>query len=171
METGGGLGGAGRALGLETIRRHGARHLPEAGPTGLVEDVDRRWGIFLADSPPKAFIDVGGDITSLGRAPEAATLGNGLLRDAPGTSSPNPGLAFKMLEAGIPVILMIDIERLAAKHHLPMIPTELKVDPGPSPARRRKTFWSRVALVVWLILSFWSHCGDLRKRREERFRL
>lgn len=123
MDNDGGLDGTGFALGEEAIRRHGAVSIPEKGVKGLEEDMKRRMAIYFQNGPPKAFINVGGGVTSLGWVSEAALLDNGLLTRVPATTSPQRGIIFRMYEKGIPVIHLINIERLAARYGLPAVPT------------------------------------------------
>jgi poly-gamma-glutamate system protein len=153
METGGGLDGTGYALGNLSILSHGAQYLPENGLLNLVDDIDRRWRLYFEGAPPKAFINVGGGITPLGWIPEAALLDNGLLKKVPATDSRQRGLIFKMFEAGVPVIHLLNIERLAATQHLPISPKKLSVNPNPEGIRWRRFGQIALTLVAWLTLS------------------
>jgi hypothetical protein len=64
-------------------------------------------------------------VTALGWVLKAALLDNGLLKMAPTVSSPRLGLVFKFFEAGVPVIHLLNIERLAADNQLPSSPEGL----------------------------------------------
>ena len=150
VETEGGLDGTGYAIGEAAIARHGARYLREEGPRNLVGDIDRRRALYFAGGPPKAFINVGGSITSLGWVPEAALLDNGLLTYVPRSTSPKRGLVFRMAEEGVPVIHLINIERLAAEYHLPIAPTALDAALDPVAGRQAHLLSLCAVLLGWL---------------------
>jgi poly-gamma-glutamate system protein len=152
IETDGGLDGTGIEVAREAIAKHGAIYLQENGAVNLEEDLARRQKLYFAEGPPKAYLNVGGGITALGWTPEAALLGEGLLRRVPGGSSPKRGLIFKMYAAGIPVIHLLNIERLAARYHLPQRPTSLALDPQPLNAANNHAFHLGSLLLAWLLL-------------------
>lgn len=122
MDTGGGLDGTGYALGEAAILRHGAVYIRENGESSLEPDIARRLKLYTEQEIPAAFINVGGGITSLGWVSEAALLDNGLLARIPTTSSPRRGIIFRMYERGVPVIHLLNIERLASRNGLPIAP-------------------------------------------------
>jgi poly-gamma-glutamate system protein len=153
VETGGGIDGTGYALGFEAVARHGAKYLPENGVKSLIEDMDRRRGLYFAGGPPKAYINVGGGVTALGWVPEAALLDNGLIRGVPKTGSAKRGLIFRMLEENVPVIHLLNIERLAARYNLPLSPRDLEVSHRPLLAQKRRGIFLALTLLGWLTLA------------------
>jgi poly-gamma-glutamate system protein len=155
IDTGGGLDGTGYATGLRAIQRHGARYLPEGGVLRLEEDMERRWELYFAEGPPKAHVNVGGGVTALGWVPEAALLDNGLLKKVPAVSSPRRGLVFKFFEAGVPVIHLLNIERLAADNQLPSSPAGLEADSGAPWTGRGRLLGMGLSLGIWLALGAW----------------
>ncbi len=156
MDTGGGLDETGIEAGEEAIRRHGAAYLKEGTPRTVIPDVERRMKLYTANGLPRAFINVGGNVTSLGWVSEAALLDNGLITRTPACSSPQRGTLFRMFEAGVPVIHMINIERLAAAYHLPAAPVKLNREAEPEmnmdSARCGHLRQLGVLLAVWFVL-------------------
>jgi poly-gamma-glutamate system protein len=160
VETGGGLDGTGVGVGEAAIARHGARYLREEGPRDLLRDIERRQALYFAPGPPKAFINVGGAITSLGWVAEAALLGNGMLTSVPQGSNPKRGIIFRMVEAGVPVINLLNIERLAAEHHLQSAPTIIDPDLDRVAARRTHHLLLVTVLFAWFGVAggfIWAH--------------
>lgn len=150
MDNEGGLDGTGYALGEEAIRRHGATSVPENGVKGLEADMKRRMDLYFQKGRPKAFINVGGGVTSLGWVSEAALLDNGLLARVPSTQSPLRGIIFRMYEKGIPVIHLINIERLAARYGLPEAPSSV-----PDGKDREERRLLRIAGTLLLFAAWW----------------
>lgn len=156
MDTGGGLDETGIKEGEGAIARHGAEYLREGTPRTVIFDVRRRMRLYAAKEMPKAFINVGGNVTSLGWVSEAALLGNGLLARIPNCSSPQRGTIFRMFENGVPVIHMINIERLAAACHLPIFPDSQNLEAATNmdlkSSRSRHVCWLTVLLSIWFVL-------------------
>ena len=164
VDTEGGLDGQGYVLAERAIDQHGASYLRERGVAGVVHDIERRWGIYSAGGLPKAFINVGGGVTALGWAPEAALLDDGLLRRAPVLRSAERGLIFRMLEAGVPVIHLINIERLVARNHLSRDPMMGEVVDR-APIWRLQLRQLAVLLLVWLTSCAYLIIGGAQRRR------
>lgn len=153
VDTQGGIDGTGLAIGEAAITRHGAQFLHEDGQKTLIHDIDRRKALYFSEGRPKAFINVGGGITALGWIPEAALLDNGLLKRVPYSSSSQRGLIFRMHEAGVSVIHLLNIERLAAAHHFPISPVVLDIGAeNPSFAKHEHLLVLSVVFLTWLIL-------------------
>ena len=155
MDTAGGIDGTGIGVGEAAIARHGAVYLREGTPRTVIRDVKRRMALYTAAGLPKAFVNVGGNVTALGWVKAATLLDSGLLTRIPTCSSPRRGTIFRMFEAGVPVIHLINIERLAAANHLPIAPATLH--PGKNPgtmAIRREHLWHLgLTLGAWFSLS------------------
>lgn len=163
MDGDGGLDGTGFALGEEAIRRHGAVSIPEKGVEGLEEDMKRRMAIYFQNGPPRAFINVGGGVTSLGWVSEAALLDNGLLTRVPATKSPRRGIIFRMYEKGIPVIHLINIERLASRYDLPAAPTSV---PDGKDRETRRMFRITGTLLLFALWGALAVCALLPRRQK-----
>ena len=153
VDTGGGIDETGIALGEAAIARHGAVYLREGDHRTAIRDVERRMDIYFQDGRPAAFINVGGNITAFGWISEATLLENGLLARVPSVSSPQRGLIFRMFEAGVPVIHLLNIERLAAANHLPVAPSSLEPALDWSKAKQRHLAALAALLLVWFALA------------------
>lgn len=110
----------------------------------------RRLDLCFADGPPAAYVNVGGNVTALGWINETHLLDNGLVRRFPATSAPKRGLLFRMHERGVPVVHLLDIERLAAAHDLPIAPDRLELLADFEGARRRQLERLLLLLSAWL---------------------
>jgi len=154
VDTDGGLDGTGFTEARAAISRHGAEFLNEGSLNQLEDDILRRERIFSEGGPPRAFVNVGGPITSLGWIAEAARLDNGLLRRVPHTTNPQRGLIFRMFEAGIPVIHLLNIERLADRYGLPIDPSPLPAPLSPNTSGDlHSRLWQTAAIATfWLLV-------------------
>ncbi|MDD9302709.1 MAG: poly-gamma-glutamate system protein [Desulfobacter sp.] len=159
MDTGGGIDETGIEAGEAAIMRHGARYLREGTPRTVVFDVKRRMDLYTTGGLPKAFINVGGNVMSMGWVSEAALLDNGLIKRIPDSSSPQRGTIFRMFEAGVPVIHLINIERLAAAYHLPIAPVNLT--PGADLGMDMDTGWRGHLWQLGILLAAWFFIGSL----------
>lgn len=166
MDTGGGLGETGITLGEAAIARHGATYVREGTPAAVERDARRRMEIYFAEGRPAAFVNVGGNVTSLGWVAEAALLENGLLlpagqnpgpgirasRGVPVVNSPRRGVIFRMFEKGVPVLHLLNIERLAASSSLPVPPREISASGDLNRAWRERELGLALVLLGWLLL-------------------
>lgn len=162
VETGGGIDGTGLDLAQQAVLRHGARLLAE----GDYQDVERatleRKGILDAKGRPSCYVNVGGGLTALGWVAESSRLDNGLLREVPVTDDPARGLVFRYAEEGVPVIHMLNIERLANRYALPVDPVPL---PDPASALRTGAFYARYFLLSG-VLAIWAISTLILLRKE-----
>lgn len=125
----GGLDGTGIDLARAAIERSGVPLLDEGGRATLEHDVRRRLAIFRdgCGGTPRAFVNVGGGLTSLGATGDDRIFPPGLNVRDDGERDPRRGLIARMLEQHVPVVHLLDVQRLATRHGLP-------VDPQPLPA-------------------------------------
>lgn len=170
LDTGGGIDEQGIVLGEAAIAKHGAVYLREGTTNNVSADVERRMRLYCARGTPAAFINVGGNVTSLGWVREAALLDNGLLSRVGSCASPRRGTIFRMAEAGVPVIHLINIERLAAANHLPVgalarqtgNPQQIDL----TAARNNHLRQLGLLLLTWLVFAtLAAGCGLLAFRR------
>jgi poly-gamma-glutamate system protein len=111
------------------ISRSGLPALDEQGDETLQSDVARRMTLYEAGCKgrPSVFINVGGSLPALGNCPQARALPTGLLPPGIRSAVPGCGVIFSMAAAGVPVIHLLDIRKIARDYGLP-------VDPAPLPA-------------------------------------
>ncbi|MBI5692470.1 MAG: poly-gamma-glutamate system protein [Verrucomicrobia bacterium] len=171
VDEGGGLDGTGLLEGAAAIRRSGRPVLEEGGRKSLVADVRRRLELLGAgERRPRVFVNVGGGLTSLGGVSEGAMFPPGLIRRALAPPDPRDGVIARMLEAGIPVVHLLDLRRLARAHGLPWDPMPLPAVPSGTVMRPRGLGrWAAgvglVALGALLLMA--SRCWQKRPRPEE----
>lgn len=158
VDTEGGIDGTGIDVGLAAIAKAKIPYLPEGERGKLEADILRRLALYTEKGKPAAFINVGGAVTALGWVAEAALLNNGLLQQVPATASSQRGLLFRMHEIGVPVIHLLNIERLAARYGLPISPVPLP-QPGTSlGAGQVKQFWELLLLLMFWAGIAWAGC-------------
>jgi poly-gamma-glutamate system protein len=107
----------GPALAEAAIRRRG---VPEIAERTLTAQVDRHLAAYRAAAagrPIRAFVNVGGSSINLGSC-EAVLLPPGHLRRVPGCPAERQGLVHRFAAAGVPVIHLLNVRRLAKEHGL-----------------------------------------------------
>jgi poly-gamma-glutamate system protein len=111
------------------VARSGLPLLDEKGEKTLSADVQQRLDLYRngCGGQPAVFINVGGSLPALGNGPLARALGTGLLPPGRRSKRSDDGVILRMLSAGVPVIHLLDIRKIARYYGLP-------VDPLPLPA-------------------------------------
>ncbi|NQY06883.1 MAG: poly-gamma-glutamate system protein [Flavobacteriaceae bacterium] len=121
----------GRDLVQNIIRRN---HIPYLNQGNLEGNINKRMDIFNKTSKGKVklFINVGGGIASLGSNTNARNLPSGLNKDLKIKDfQDKQGVMFEMVKKGVPVINLLNINRLMNKYDLPRDPVPLpKVGEG-----------------------------------------
>ncbi len=152
MDTEGGIDGTGISFAEASIVKHGAFYLQEGTPKTVIFDVQRRMQIYTAKVLPAAFINVGGNVTALGWVAESALVDNGFLQSLPYSESEQRGLIFRMYEKEIPVIHLLNIERLAARYNLPNVATTISIEWDVNQAWRIQCRQLGYVLFGWFLL-------------------
>lgn len=114
-DVGRGLSPAGRQLLIDAVSRHRARLLETPG---VLEAVKERVALYdsvarLRGRPIKLYVNVGGGIVSLGGAQNGRLIPPGLTRRLAPRSYPNRGVINVLAERGLPVLHLLQVERLA----------------------------------------------------------
>lgn len=114
-DVGRGLSPAGRQLLLDATQRNGVRLLQSEK---LLESVRQRVALYdseaaLRGKEIKLYVNVGGGVASLGGAQNARLIPAGLTRKLAARNYPNRGVINVLAERGIPVLHLLDVERLA----------------------------------------------------------
>ena len=119
-DVGRGLSPAGRQLLLDAIERNGARLMDQPSVLDAV-----RARVALYDSvaaargrPIRIYVNVGGGIASLGGAQNGRLIPPGLTRRLAARSYPNRGVINVLAERGVPVIHLLQVEKLARQYEL-----------------------------------------------------
>jgi poly-gamma-glutamate system protein len=147
------------------VARSGLPALDEQGAETLPSDVTRRMELYEAGrgGRPAVFINVGGSLPALGNCPQARALPTGLLPPGIRSAGPDCGVIFRMAAAGVPVIHLLEIRKIARDYGLP-------VDPVPMPAVPDGRVMSQggysrpVALIGLVVLVMLGGLVKLRKR-------
>jgi poly-gamma-glutamate system protein len=130
----GAVGGGMDAAGVAALRASAAGDevpLIDARPlTALIDALLGRVAASIADAAPEetrpgAVINVGGALIGLGSCREAAELPPGLVPRSPSCTSGTPGLAMRLAQAGVPLLHVLNIRRLAVEWGLPFDPVPL----------------------------------------------
>jgi poly-gamma-glutamate system protein len=132
----GAVGGGMDAAGVAALRASAARDdvpLIEARPlAALIDALLGRVNASIADAAaggetrPGAVINVGGALIGLGSCRETSELPPGLTTRALSCTAGTPGVAMRLAQAGVPLLHVLNIRRLAVELGLPF-------DPVPSP--------------------------------------
>jgi poly-gamma-glutamate system protein len=153
------FGEEGRDLVRAAMERSGLPVLEERGEETLTGDVDRRMGLYRegCGGRPAVFINVGGGLVSLGAGEGAERHPSGLIPPGTADARRRPGLIAKMAEAGVPVIHLLDVRKMAREHGLPVDPVPLP--PVPSGRVMTRGGYSRPAAaggLACLVLLGWA---------------
>lgn len=164
----GGLDGTGLELGREAIDRSGVPRLDEGGSATLERDVLRRMELYRAGcgGKPRAFVNVGGGLASLGATSEAQVFPAGLILSAGPPRDSRRGLIVRMADDGVPVIHLLDMRHLAARFGLPFDPVPLPGVPDGAVMRPRR--FARVLAAGGVVVLAVVLLGVERRRRAVR---
>ena len=102
-------------------------------------------------------INIGGNQASLGMCPHAPVLPHGIITRLPECAHPERGLIERLVERGIPVIHLLNIDAFAAEYQLPLGPAT----PGPGSRRRGVCNTCGRLAGLWLCCSrrcWWRPC-------------
>ena len=128
-DVGRGLSPAGRQLLIDAIERNGVRLLD---PRSVLDAVNQRVALYdsvakARNRPIRLYINVGGGVASLGGAQNGRLIPPGLSRRLSTRNYPNRGVINVLGERRIPVIHLLQVERLARLFEI--------TDAGASPFR------------------------------------
>ncbi|MBI1884012.1 MAG: poly-gamma-glutamate system protein [Chlamydiae bacterium] len=124
-DNGRGLSALGRQLIEQSIRKVGMTLIHE---NSLEDSIRKRMEIYdqYAQSKPiKAYINVGGGLASLGAAINGTLIPPGLSKNLAMKNFPVKGVIVQMAGRGLPVIHLLNVERIARAYGLPIAPQPL----------------------------------------------
>jgi poly-gamma-glutamate system protein len=125
VDRGRGLSPDGRQLITDAINRNKVEFINEEH---LESSVQKRIDIYNKERKKekiKAFINVGGGISSIGSVENYKFIPGGLSISLPMKNYPVRGLMIYMAEKNIPIIHLLNVNQLAQKYGLPVNPTPL----------------------------------------------
>jgi poly-gamma-glutamate system protein len=134
------------------IARSGRPALDEQGDASLQPDVTRRMALYETGcgGRPAVFINVGGSLLALGTCRQAHALPTGLLPPGIRSVGSGCGVIFRMAAAGVPVIHLLDIRKIARDYGLPVDPAPLPVVPDGRVMSQGG--YSRTAALIGLVI-------------------
>lgn len=124
-DLGRGLSPRGREMIREAIERNGQQLIEGAS---LEENISLRMAVYdslLGDRRPKAFLNVGGGLASLGNSQNARLIPTGVTKRLGQRTFPRKGATILMAERGVPILHLFEVDRLAERFDLPLAPTPL----------------------------------------------
>jgi poly-gamma-glutamate system protein len=125
LDRGRGLSPEGRQLIIDAIERNKAEFINEEH---LESSIQKRMEIYNKHRKKdriKAFINVGGGISSIGSVENVKFIPGGLSKSFPMKNFPVRGLLIQMAEKNIPVIHLLNVNQLAQKYGLQINPVPL----------------------------------------------
>lgn len=92
----------------------------------LKDNIERRWQIYNANNDRiKAFINVGGNIVSLGETLELDGINPGIIKNTKVKVNEKTGLIQLFLSKDIPVIHLLNIKKIAVDYGIPVDPVTI----------------------------------------------
>ncbi|MFZ5876626.1 MAG: poly-gamma-glutamate system protein [Nitrospirota bacterium] len=148
-DTGRGLSPEGRQAIEAAIARNDAAFIKEDTVEASIEARLATYDRHAAGKPIKAFVNVGGGIASLGNSINGTLIPAGLSTSLRDKNFPMKGVLIRMADRGMPVIHILDVQRLAKRYGLPLDPVPLpELGQGPIYFKER---YDRVQLGLIII--------------------
>ena len=154
-DSGMGLTSTGKADINRGIERNGLPMLDSQ--KDFTEKVDERYEIFKSNAkgaPIKAYINIGGGTISNGRKVGKNLFNPGLNKRAPLGVAKVDGLMSRFIAEGIPVIHLVEVNKLAEKYDMPLSP-EMTPAIGQSSVFAKKGYsrWLAATVLVIILLA------------------
>jgi poly-gamma-glutamate system protein len=146
-DVGRGLSPQGRLLILDAIRRSGAVVLDTPN---LFEAVKARVALYdsiaaARGKPIRVYVNIGGGVASLGGAQNARLIPAGLTRRLAARNYPNRGVLNVLAERRIPVIQLLDVEKLAVAYSI------VDRETGATPQPGKGLLFVRYRYNLWIV--------------------
>jgi len=152
LDKGRGLSPEGRQLITDAIKRNNVQFIGEEYLENSIEKRIALYNKLRKNKPIKAFINVGGGISSLGSTENEKFIPSGLSISLPMMNYPVRGVLIRMAENKIPVIHLLNITQLAHQYGLPESPMPLP-DPGEGDIFIQKRYNMTLTIIAALIFS------------------
>jgi poly-gamma-glutamate system protein len=125
QDRGRGLSPEGRQLIIDAIGRNKVEFINEDHLESSIQKRIEIYNKYRKKDKIKAFINVGGGISSIGSIENVKFIPSGLSKSLPMKNYPVRGLMIYMAEKNIPVIHLLNVNQLAQQYGLPTNPTPL----------------------------------------------
>lgn len=143
----------GRRLLLKGIERSGLTLIES---DTLRENINSRMKIYFCCGSPKAFINVGGSVISVGKYGFRKKLKSGLIESGPTPPGKVDSVANRFMSEGIPVIHIDKVETLARHYGFPLRPTKIPpVGEGKIYSRMEYNSWLAGAVLLAILLTLY----------------
>ena len=152
LDVGRGLSPEGRQLIIDAIERNKIEFINEEHLENSIQKRIDIYDKYREKNNIKAFINVGGGISSLGSTENDKFIPSGLSMSLPMMNYPRRGVLIRMAEENIPIIHLLNINQLARKYGLPISPTPLPV-PGEGQVFVQRRYSVILTLVLTLFLT------------------
>jgi poly-gamma-glutamate system protein len=149
-DMGRGLNVTGRDLITAAITRN---NVPLVLSNSLEQNIIKKMNLYeAAASKYKLYINVGGGLSSLGNSINGRLISPGIHKHLNYKNIPLKGTLFLFAEKGVPIIHLLDMEKLAESYHLPIAPDPIP-EPGTGKMFRDERYNITVTIIALLILS------------------
>ncbi len=152
LDIGRGLSPEGRQLITDAVKRNNVEFINEEYLENSILKRMELYQRFSEKGKLKAFINVGGGISSLGSTENVKFIPTGLSMSLPMMNYPLRGVLIRMAEESIPVIHLLNINQLAVKYGLPISPSPLPL-PGDGDIFIQKRYSVTLSIIATLFLS------------------
>jgi poly-gamma-glutamate system protein len=129
-------------------------------PRDLKDSIDQRWRLLqesAGDAPIAAYINVGGGSASVGTWVGKHLFRHGLNRTAPRGMGGLDSVMARFIRDGVPVIHLINIDRLATRYGLPLQPTfQPRVGEGKTFYRDEYNLWLAAGMLVLIVVALYA---------------
>ena len=154
LDRGRGLSPDGRQLITDAIKRNKIEFINEEH---LENSIQKRMDVFdhhREKKKIKAFINVGGGISSIGSVENGKYIPTGLSTILPMKNYPVRGVMIQMAENNVPIIHLLNINKLALKYGLPVNPVPLpRAGEGEIFIQKRYSVLLTLSVTIFLVLA------------------
>ena len=154
LDRGRGLSPDGRQLITDAIKRNKIEFINEEH---LENSIQKRMDVFdhhREKKKIKAFINVGGGISSIGSVENGKYIPTGLSTILPMKNYPVRGVMIQMAENNVPIIHLLNINKLALKYGLPINPVPLpRAGEGEIFIQKRYSVLLTLSVTIFLVLT------------------
>ncbi len=148
-DMGRGLNATGRDLIEASIERN---NVPLVMNNSLEKNIESKMEIYEAKAEEyKLYVNVGGGLSSLGNSINGRLISPGIHKHLNIKNIPLKGTLFLFAEKGVPIVHLLDMEKLARSYELPIAPDPVP-EPGTGKMFRDERYNLTVTIIALLIL-------------------
>ena len=154
LDRGRGLSPEGRQLIADAIQRNNVEFINEEHLEASIQKRIDIYNYYRQKKKIKAFINVGGGISSIGSVENGKYIPTGLSTSLPMKNYPVRGVMIYMAEKNIPVIHLLNVNNLAQSYGLPINPIPLPLaGEGEIFIQKRYSVWLTIGVTIFLVLA------------------